>query len=539
MRTLFFFALILISKAANAWISTNEHKVAQRLILDKRLQSAYENSADSDTVAKCKAVVIKIILDSARREATQPSQTSQDTKIFWMLMFEGIQYSERHLINKLSMPKATIDATFKFYTDFIINATTPEIDGLVRNCKEINEKIINLSGIISNRNTNNRSNSATSTDSSKLAESQASRHINNRQNIRQIVKIGHVGPLSGPISHLGIDNENGARMAIEELNASNLKIGDKVLKFELIKEDDAADPKQAVASAQRLVAAKVNGVIGHLNSGTSIPASLLYNTAGIPQISPSATNPKYTRQGYSGAFRLTADEVHLGRTLGKFAVQNLKAKSIAVIDDRTAYGSVIAEEFKKGATAFGGSIVAHEYINFKTSDFTTLLAKLKENNTDVIFFGGMDDLASQLLRQMRIMGINAKFLGGDGICTNDLAALVREAMKDETVFCAEPGGVQASEKEGMDKFRNDFKARFNNEVQIYAPYAYDAVMVMAAAMLKAGSTEPEKYLPALKATKYKGVTGVIEFDEKGDIKNGAVTLYTYRNRQRIQIGVIR
>jgi branched-chain amino acid transport system substrate-binding protein len=151
-----------------------------------------------------------------------------------------------------------------------------------------------------------------------------------------VVKIGHVGPVSGAIAHLGKDNENGARMAIEELNAAGLKIGDKTAKFELLAEDDAADPKQGTAAAQKLVDAKVNGVIGHLNSGTTIPASQLYNGAGIPQISPSATNPKYTRQGYAGAFRVVADDVHLGGTLGKYAVETLKGKSIAVIDDRTA-----------------------------------------------------------------------------------------------------------------------------------------------------------------------------------------------------------
>src|SRR4051794_2975776 len=154
----------------------------------------------------------------------------------------------------------------------------------------------------------------------------------------QIVKIGHVGPISGAIAHLGKDNENGARMAIDELNAKGVKIGNKAVKLELLAEDDAADPKQGTAAAQKLVDAKVNGVIGHLNSGTSIPASKIYSDAGIPQISPSATNPKYTRQGYKTTFRVVADDVHLGGTLGKYAVTELKGKSIAVIDDRTAYG---------------------------------------------------------------------------------------------------------------------------------------------------------------------------------------------------------
>jgi branched-chain amino acid transport system substrate-binding protein len=355
----------------------------------------------------------------------------------------------------------------------------------------------------------------------------------------QVIKIGHVGPVSGAIAHLGKDNENGARMAIEELNAAGLKFGDKAVKFELLAEDDAADPKQGTAAAQKLVDAKVNGVIGHLNSGTTIPASQIYNTAGIPQISPSATNPKFTRQGYAGAFRVVADDVHLGGTLGKYAVETLKGKNIAVIDDRTAYGQGVAEEFKKGATAAGGTIVGHEFTTDKASDFNAILTTLKAKKPDVVFFGGMDAVAGPMLRQMKSLGIAAKFMGGDGICTAELAKLAGDAMKDETVVCAEAGGVEGEQKVGMDKFRTDFKAKYNADVQVYAPYVYDAVKVMATAMVTAGSADPAKYLPVLKAINYKGVTGNIAFDEKGDIKNGALTMYTYKGGERSQIAVVR
>ena len=355
----------------------------------------------------------------------------------------------------------------------------------------------------------------------------------------QVIKIGHVGPVSGAIAHLGKDNENGARMAIEELNAAGLKIGDKAVKFELLAEDDAADPKQGTAAAQKLVDAKVNGVIGHLNSGTTIPASQIYNTAGIPQISPSATNPKYTRQGYAGAFRVVADDVHLGGTLGKYAVETLKGKNIAVIDDRTAYGQGVAEEFKKGATAAGGTIVGHEFTTDKASDFNSILTTLKAKKPDVVFFGGMDAVAGPMLRQMKSLGIQAKFMGGDGICTAELAKLAGDAMKDEAVVCAEAGGVEGEQKVGMDKFRADFKAKYNADVQVYAPYVYDAVKIMATAMVNAGSADPAKYLPALKSITYKGVTGDISFDEKGDVKNGALTMYTYKGGERSQIAVVR
>jgi branched-chain amino acid transport system substrate-binding protein len=354
-----------------------------------------------------------------------------------------------------------------------------------------------------------------------------------------VVKIGHVAPTSGAIAHLGKDNENGAKMAIEELNAAGLKIGDKVVKFELLAEDDGADPKQGTAAAQKLVDAKVNGIIGHLNSGTTIPASQLYNGAGIPQISPSATNPKYTRQGYAGAFRVVADDVHLGGTLGKYAVETLKGKNIAVIDDRTAYGQGVAEEFEKAVKAAGGNLVGHEFTTDKSSDFNSILTTLKGKKPDVVFFGGMDAVAGPMLKQMKQLGINAKFMGGDGICTTELAKLAAEGMGEENVFCAEAGGVEGEQKAGMEKFRTDFKAKFNADVQVYAPYVYDAVKVMAQAMVTAGSADPAKYLPALKAINYKGVTGNIAFDEKGDIKNGALTLYTYKGGKREQIAVVR
>ena len=356
----------------------------------------------------------------------------------------------------------------------------------------------------------------------------------------QVVKIGHVGPISGAIAHLGKDNENGARLAIEELNAKGVTIGGKKIKFELVAEDDAADPKQGTAAAQKLVDAKISGIIGHLNSGTTIPASKIYNDAGIPQISPSATNPKYTRQGYKTAFRVVADDVHLGGTLGRYAVKDLKGKAIAVIDDRTAYGQGVAEEFEKAVKAAGGTLVGHEFTNDKATDFMPILTTLKAKKPDIIFFGGMDAVGGPMLKQMKSLGINAKFMGGDGICTTELVKLAGDAMADGQVICAEAGGVDGASKKAMDDFGAKYKKRFNDDVKLYAPYVYDAVFVMVDAMQRAKSTDPAKYLPELAKTPgYKGVTGTIAFDAKGDIKNGALTLYTYKGGKRDQIAVVR
>ena len=354
-----------------------------------------------------------------------------------------------------------------------------------------------------------------------------------------VVKIGHVGPTSGAIAHLGKDNENGARMAIDELNAKGVMIGGKKAKFELLAEDDGADPKQGTAAAQKLADSKVNGVIGHLNSGTTIPASKIYSDAGIPQISPSATNPKYTRQGYKTTFRVVADDVHLGGTLGKYAVTQVKGKSIAVIDDRTAYGQGVADEFEKGVKAAGGKTVGLEFTNDKATDFTAILTSLKAKKPDVVFFGGMDAVAGPMLRQMKQLGIDAKFMGGDGICSGELPKLAAGTMADGQVVCAEAGGVEGEAKKSLEDFKAAFKKKFNADVQIYAPYVYDATMTMVAAMQKAGSADPAKYLPELKKITHKGVTGTIAFDDKGDIKNGALTLFTYKGDKREQIAVVR
>ncbi len=355
-----------------------------------------------------------------------------------------------------------------------------------------------------------------------------------------VVKIGHVGPTSGGIAHLGKDNENGARLAIKDLNAKGIKIGGKTAKFELMAEDDAADPKQGTAAAQKLVDAKVNGVIGHLNSGTSIPASKIYSDAGIPQISPSATNPKFTRNGYKTTFRVVADDVHLGGTLGKYAVKNLKGKAIAVIDDRTAYGQGVADEFEKAVKAAGGKIVGREFTTDKATDFMSILTNVKGKKADVVFFGGMDAVAGPMLKQMKSLGINAKFMGGDGICSSELPKLAGDGMADDQVVCAEAGGTEGEGKKAMVAFNERFKAEFKDEVKVYAPYVYDAVMVMAAAMQKANSADPKVYLPVLaKTAGYKGVTGTIAFDDKGDIKNGALTLYTYKAGKRSEMAVVR
>ena len=357
------------------------------------------------------------------------------------------------------------------------------------------------------------------------------------------IKIGHVAATSGPIAHLGKDNENGARMAVDELNAKGVVIGGKKYRIVLQAEDDAADPKQATAAAQKLVDARVQGVIGHETSGTSIPASRIYYDAGIPQISPSASNPQYTRQRYNTTFRNVANDEQLGAALARYAMQQVKAKRIAVIDDRTAYGKGLVDEFvknvKRGGAASGSSIVSTQFTNDKATDFSAILTAVKATKPDMIFFGGMDAVAGPMLRQMKQLGIPVKFMGGDGMCSDSVPRLAGNAMSDGQVICAEAGGVEPSQEKGMADFRVAYKKRYGIDVQTYAPYTYDALMTMVAAMRKAGSPDPAKYLPELAKIQYKGVTGNIAFDARGDVKDGVLTIYTFKNAAREKLAVVK
>ncbi len=328
--------------------------------------------------------------------------------------------------------------------------------------------------------------------------------------------------MTGPIAHLGKDNEFGARLAIEDLNAEGVEIGGKKVKFELVSEDDQADPKIGTQVAQRLVDAQVVGVVGHLNSGTTIPASKIYSDAGIPQISPSATNPDYTKQGYKTTFRVIANDVQQGKALGEFAVDNLKAKKVAIIDDRTAYGQGLADEFEKAVKAKGGAISKREFTTNTATDFNAILTSIKSTQPDVIFYGGMDAQAAPLAKQMQRLGIKAKLMGGDGWQTPEFIKLAGEASEGQYSSSC---GVPRDKMPGFAAFNDKFKAKFNTDVQIYAPYEYDAVKVLVDSMKRAGSTDPKVYLPEVGKTQMTGVTGEISFDEKGDIKNGAVTVY--------------
>jgi branched-chain amino acid transport system substrate-binding protein len=355
-----------------------------------------------------------------------------------------------------------------------------------------------------------------------------------------VVKIGTASPLSGPGAHQGKDIENGARMAIDDLNAKNISIGGKKIKWVLQAEDDGSDPKMGTAVAQKLVDGGVAGVVGHLNSGTTVPASKIYNGAGIPQISPATTSPVYTHQGYKTAFRVVANDNLIGRALAVYSIDTLKAKKIAVIDDRTAFGQGLADQFVKDVKAKGGAqVVSRQFTNDRATDFSAILTQIRANKPDVIFYGGMDAVAGPMLKQMKALGIPAKFVSGDGVCSEKLPQLAGDALGDDKVVCVVAGGVSGPQEASLNAFSERYRKRYNMVLQTYAPYAYDATMVFATAMQQAGSTDPVKFLPALARVKYEGVTGAIAFDANGDLRNAALTLFTYRQGKRIQLQVVR
>ena len=348
------------------------------------------------------------------------------------------------------------------------------------------------------------------------------------------VKIGHVGPLTGSIAHLGKDNENGARLAVEEANAAKIKIDGKDVKFTFVAEDDQADPKVGTTVAQKLVDAKVNGIVGHLNSGTSIPASPIYSQAGIPVISGSATNPKLTEQGFKTQFRVVGRDDQQGPAIASYLAENKKPKLVAVIDDATAYGKGIADEVEKTLKAANIKVLPREQGTDKTTDWKAILTKVKGKSPDAVFYGGMDATGGPLLKQGRELGVKAVFSFGDGACTDDMTKLAGAAA--DGLLCSQAGlPPQAADK----KFLDNYKKRFSADPIIYAPFTYDAANMLIEAMKKADSADPAKYLPVLAKLEYAGSTGKIAFDDKGDRKDAEMTIFTMKDGKLAPIAIIK
>src|SRR5882672_2352274 len=299
-----------------------------------------------------------------------------------------------------------------------------------------------------------------------------------------VIKIGHVAPLTGGIAHLGKDNENGARMAVDEINAAGgIKLGEKSFKLELLAEDDKQDAKEATIVAQRLVDAGVVAVVGR--------------------------------------------DDKQGGALGDYASNALKAKTVAIIADRSAYGQGLADEFEKAIQAKGTvKVVAREFTNDKATDFNAILTKIRAVKPDVVMYGGMDNTAAPMAKQMKQLGIKAPLVAGDGVCTPEFITLAGDAAG--IMSCSQAGEAVDKLAKG-EEFKQKYKAKFGTDVQIYSPYSYDAVYAIADAIKRAGKPDRAAVTAALASSNLPGLTGTIAFDDKGDIKNGAISMFQVKD----------
>jgi branched-chain amino acid transport system substrate-binding protein len=342
----------------------------------------------------------------------------------------------------------------------------------------------------------------------------------------QIVKFGHTGPLSGSNAFAGKDNENGINLAIEDLNAKKIVVGGKTLKFELMSEDDQCDPKAGVNVAQKLVDSGVKYVFGPYCSGVAIPASRVYSDGGA-MLSLVASNPKVTMGGYKNLFRFIAGDNLIGTNMAQYAVTGLKAKTVGIIDDRTAYGQGLAEEFTKEAKVLGLTIVGQDFTTDKATDFNAILTRMKSKKPDVIFFGGYSGQAGPMARQMKSLAVTAKLLTGDSVCVPVTGQLAGDAA-DGVVFCAQGGAILDKAAAGP-AFRASFKKRFGNDPDAYAASYYDQVNVVVQAMQKANSVDVQKVGEEIYKSSYKGIVTTYAYDDKGNLQKAPVTIYVFKN----------
>ncbi len=350
------------------------------------------------------------------------------------------------------------------------------------------------------------------------------------------VKIGCAVPLSGAQAHYGRDFLNGVILAVEEFNATHPIIGGKPIRIVLNTMDDRADPRMAIMVAKKLVDQKIKGVLGHFNSGTTIPASHIYAKAGIPQIA-MASAPQYTQQGYKTTFRMTASDLQQDAVISALVAKNLGLKRIAIIDDRTTYGQALADQFAQIATAEGVNIVGREYGNDKTIDFKALLTRLKRIKPQAIFYGGVDAQAAAVVKQMQALKIKAVLIASEGVKSETFLKLAGPAAEGTVALsiCLSPDKMPRGQE-----YAEHYQKRFGEKVQTYSPYAYDGAMAMLGAMKTADATEPEKYLPYLAQTEMPAITiKTLAYNAHGDLKQSDMVVYKVVNGQWHTLSIIR
>jgi branched-chain amino acid transport system substrate-binding protein len=329
------------------------------------------------------------------------------------------------------------------------------------------------------------------------------------QKKEDVVKIGIAGPMTGDQAKMGMDFKNGATLAVEEWNSKGGILGKKIA---LIVSDDQHDPKQAVAVANKMVNEGAAGVIGHFNSSCSIPASDVYNRAGVPMITPGSTNPQLTERGYSNVFRVCGRDDQQGKVGADYVSQVLKLKQVAVLHDKTTYGQGLADEFKR-FLGEGVEVVYYGGIVQGDKDFKMILTTVKNKNPALIFFGGIYPEAGLLVRQAKELGLIAPFMSGDGTIDAKFIEIAGPQAAEGTLltFSPDPNHIPTAKN-----FIDNYRLRFG-EIGPYSIYAYDATNILLTAIKEAQGTESKRIIDKLHSLEFEGALGKIGFDAKGDV----------------------
>jgi branched-chain amino acid transport system substrate-binding protein len=335
------------------------------------------------------------------------------------------------------------------------------------------------------------------------------------------IKIGVAGPVTGPNATFGAQLKNGAEQAVQDINAAG---GINGQKLELVICDDVSDPKQGVSVANKFAAEGVKMVVGHFNSGVSIPASEVYEEAGIIQITPASTNPRFTDRGLWNTFRICGRDDQQGAVAGAYLADRFKGKKVAVIHDKTPYGKGLADETQKTMNSKGLKEVMYEGINPGEKDYSALVSKLKQANVDVVYFGGLHTEAGLIIRQMRDQGLQAPLMSGDGIVSAEFVSIAGPGADGTLMTFSPDPRKNPAAKDVVAKF----KAK-NFEPEAYTLYSYAAVQVLAEAAKQAGGVTPKKMSETIRQGKpFKTVLGELSFDKKGDITRPDYVMYTWK-----------
>jgi branched-chain amino acid transport system substrate-binding protein len=335
------------------------------------------------------------------------------------------------------------------------------------------------------------------------------------------IKIGVAGPVTGPNAAFGAQLKNGVEQAVEDINAAGGVNGQKL---QIVVGDDVSDPKQGVSVANKFVSEGVKMVVGHFNSGVSIPASEVYQEAGIVQVTPASTNPRFTERNMWNTFRTCGRDDQQGLVAGTYLSNNFKGKKVAIVHDKTPYGKGLADETQKAMNAKGLKEVIYEGVNTGEKDYTALVSKLKQQNVDVVYFGGLHTEAGLIIRQMRDQGLQAPMMSGDGIVSAEFTSIAGPGAEGTLMTFAPDPRKNPNAQDVVKKFRAK-----NFEPEAYTLYSYAATQILVEAAKQASSTDGKKIADAMKAGKpFKTVIGDISFDKKGDITRPDYVMYVWK-----------